>query len=219
MNSTRELNRKELKQLQKRVTNLNKNTKTQNKILIGGAVIIIIFSLIVHLNSNTIIALATFGIYFLIAFWVYIEALIKNSKQLRSIEQTIEKNIVFVTKVESRKFIQLDEEEDEGFFYLFELNNKKTISIGGQENDPSKKFPNDNFEIAIAKDDKKHIILLERYDMGDKINPTKRIKGREKWKLLESVNYPNPEEFEIIDVNLESVESYIKSEKIHNILR
>ena len=213
MKFSRELNKTERKQLQELSKTLSENSKSNVRTFLVITLAIAAFCLFMYFKEGTvIISLVTFGIYVLIALWVYFESYIKNNRRKKSIQQTLENNSVDITRIETKRFFQLDEADDEGYYYLFELADKRTISIGGQDFHPSRKFPNSCFEVAIAKDNKNEITLFERYDLGDKIKPEKRINKQEKWRLLESLNYPNPEEFEIVDRSLDMIESHILSE-------
>lgn len=111
------------------------------------------------------------------------------------------KNSVTSIRVKTTEYYELTEEEDEGVYYLFQSQPDKIIGFGGQEFYPNKKFPNSDFEIVEGKSTKGEVILLETYCYGNKIKPTKKIKGKEKWELLQKLI---PDTFNIIDGQLEN---------------
>jgi hypothetical protein len=106
-------------------------------------------------------------------------------------------------------YIELSEVEDEGVFYLFQLKDNKILSFGGQDFYPTNNFPNDNFEIAICYGQNGEVVLLEKYNNGKKIHPKTKITGQKKWDLMGSSNYPNPDNYTIIDGQLENIEAII----------
>jgi hypothetical protein len=83
------------------------------------------------------------------------------------------------------------------------LPENKILSFGGQDFYPSKKFPSSNFEIAICYGIKNEIVLLEIYNYGNKIKPKLKITGQRKWDLIGNSNYPDPEDFTIIEGRLD----------------
>lgn len=99
----------------------------------------------------------------------------------------------------------LDESDDEGVYYLFQLSDNTVFSFGGQDFYPSEDFPSDNFEIVEGRGVKGEILLLELYNYGSKIEPAKTFKANENRGLLEKLAYPDPEKLTVISGTIEDV--------------
>ena len=115
----------------------------------------------------------------------------------------------------SNDYIKLSEIEDEGVNYLFQLASKKILSFGGQAFYQTKKFPSNNFEIAVCYGLKDEIVLLEKYVHGEKLLPRIKITGKKKLDLLSSPKFPDPDKFIVIEGQLDDVNELI-NEKINN---
>lgn len=203
MKVERQLSGQEIKTLDKRVNDILKRKTRLTKFLLfwTGATIlgglIAAFSLDISLLILVIIVATAFlGI----GLWTYFDSKLPLDKELKGIKNLRTKNLVTSIQVKTTDYCELTEEEDEGVYYLFQIQPDKILSFGGQDFYPSKKFPNSDFEIVEGKSNDGQIILLETYCHGDKIKPTKKIKGKEKWDLLEKIN---PDKFEIINGRLE----------------
>jgi hypothetical protein len=209
--STRNLSEQEFKILTKSLNRLDKNNSYANKVLsvwtllalIGG----VFFYFRMDSKSEIYMLVGAIFTYIGIGAWAYIETKLKYARERKKIDYVFQKNKVESIKVVSENFIELSEFKDEGVHYLFQIENNRILSFGGQDFYSSKKFPSNDFEIAICYDAKGRIVLLEKYVNGIKIQPRAKINGKEKWDLLSNPNYPKPEEFTIIDGKLEE---YIK---------
>jgi hypothetical protein len=203
----RPLKDQELTILVNRLKQLDKNFKSQIRFLFIWTLLVFavwIFAYFKMDESNKALLLtATVGIYIGIGAWVVGEEYLKQQKERKSIAFLKNKNIVTAIEVRSDKFFQLDEEDDEGVYYLFQLANNKVFSFGGQAFYPNKGFPSDNFEIVEGRGLNGEIILLEVFNKGNKIEPTRIISGKKKWDLLNSPNYPNPDELTVVDGRIE----------------
>ena len=211
MFSERPLNDKEIRILKRDLKNLDKRNISQKRFLSGWTLVALLVGTIVftRLKSRTELYLlyGTVFVYILIAVWVYLENYVKANKQRKSINFALASNKVKVIKVVSEKYIELSEVDDEGVFYLFQIDDNKILSFGGQEFYPTRKFPSNDFEIVQLNDQNGEIILLEKHVKGDKIKPIQKITGQKKWELLSSSNYPSPENYTIIDGRIEDIES------------
>jgi hypothetical protein len=52
-------------------------------------------------------------------------------------------------------------------------------------------------------------VFLDTYNYGNKIPPKRVISGQQKWDLLASGKYPDPEKFTIMDGQIEDIEAII----------
>ena len=147
--------------------------------------------------------IVTVTIYVGIGAWVFGKEYLLQRKEKKSIAFLKNKNLVTAIEVSSDLYYELKEEEDEGVYYLFQLPNNKVFSFGGQDFYPSKKFPSDKFEVVEGRGLNNEILLLETFSYGKKIKPTRIIAGQEKWNLLNSPNYPDPEKLTVVDGRIE----------------
>lgn len=148
-------------------------------------------------------------IYILIGVWIFLETYLKQKKVRENIDFVFSTNKVKSINVFATDYIELSEVEDEGVYYLFQISDNKILSFGGQGFYPTKNFPSDNFEIAICNGQKGEVVLMETYNYGKKIQPKRKITGQQKWDLISSKNYPDPDKFVIIDGQLEKIEAII----------
>ena len=196
--------RRELKQLEKR-------NSYQKRFLLGWTIVALIVVTIVfsRLDSKSeyYLLFGTVIIYILIGVWVYTENIIKIKKQKNGIDFVLTENKAKSIKVVSAKYIELSEVEDEGVFYLFQIDDNKILSFGGQDYYPTKKLPTDNFEIVMCHGKSGELVLLEKHLSGNVIQPIQKITGQRKLELLSSPMYPNPDNFTIIQGQIEQIES------------
>lgn len=206
----RQLNDKEIRILKKDVKQLNKRNTFQKRFLFSWAIVALVVGTIVffRLDSKTEYYLL-FGseiIYILIGVLVYTENNIKIRKQKNNIEFVLTENRVKSIKVVSKKYIELSEVDDEGVFYLFQIEDNKILSFGGQDYYPTNKFPSDDFEIIMCHGKSGELVLLEKYVNGHRIQPIQKITGQKKLELISSSKFPDPNSFTIIEGQIEQIE-------------
>jgi hypothetical protein len=141
--------------------------------------------------------------YMPIQIWMVVEQRAKRKAKIKTINYLKSKNLITVVEVHSDSFYLLEEDDDEGVFYLFQLPDNKILSFGGQDFYEDERFPNNNFEIVEGRGINNEILIYEVYIHGDKIQPKKIISGKEKWDLLNSKDYPNPEKLTVVDGKIE----------------
>jgi hypothetical protein len=107
-----------------------------------------------------------------------------NSHQIRrfsenelapQIKAAINDGKVKVLKVESEKLIVLEEFEDEGSGYLFDIGKGRTLLLKGREYYPTNEesaWPNTSFELVRTET---HAILISLNCYGKELNPSQRI--------------------------------------------
>lgn len=213
MQTERPLSDKEIKILRQDLKRLDKRKSFQIKFLVGWTLLAIIVGTFVYFRLETTtelyLLIGTVVIYILIGVWSFMEIYLKQKKRRKNIDFVFETNKVKTIKVITIDYIELSEVEDEGVNYLFQISENKILSLGGQDFYPTKNFPSDNFEIAVCNDEKGEVVLLETYNYGKKIQPKRKITGQQKWDLIGSVNFPDPDKFAIIDGQLENIEAII----------
>ncbi len=209
----RPLSDKEIKFLRQDLKRLEKRKSFQIKFLGGWTMLTVIVGTFVYFRLETTtelyLLIGTVVIYILIGVWSFMETYLKQKKVRKNIDFVFATNKVKSIKVFATDYIELSEIEDEGVYYLFQISDNKILSFGGHDFYPTKNFPSDNFEIAICNDEKGEVVLLETYNYGKKILPGRKITGQQKWDLIGSVNYPDPDKFVIIDGQLENIETIV----------
>ncbi len=217
MQTERPLSDREIKILKQIKKRLDKRKSFQIRFLIGWTLLAITIGLFAYLRLETTneryLLIGTIVIYMLIGLWIFMEFFLKHKNECKNIDFVYNNNKVKSIKVAAAEYIELSEVEDEGVNYLFQITDNKILSLGGQDFYPTRNFPSDNFEIAICYGQNGQILLLEKYNSGKKIYPKKKIVGQKKWDLISHPNYPNPENFTIIEGKLENIERIIDDKK------
>jgi hypothetical protein len=133
------------------------------------------------LEKNIDISLLIFGVSCLplIQLWVFFEEFTDIKKRLKGLDYLINKDQIDVLNIQSDRFYQLEELHDLGEYYLFEINPKKLILLGGQEFYPTESFPNAHFEIIEGRDKEGKLLIFEILEKGERIEPIKKLKGKE----------------------------------------
>jgi hypothetical protein len=203
----RPLHPQELTVLDKQLAQLGRQFKSQRRTLLIGTLLILAIGAVVHFKVspelNVVLLWAAMAVFIGIGTWVFGKEYLQQQSTRKSIAYLKSKNLVTVIVVKSDKYYELREQEDEGVYYLFQLDGNKVFSFGGQDFYPSRKFPSDNFEIVEGRGINNETLLLEVFSYGKKIKPNQIITGQAKWNLLNSPNYPNPNYFTITDGSIE----------------
>ncbi len=199
----RQLSGQEIKTLEKRVKDIGKRKSRLMKFVIFWTLTSLVVGIIASFYVDRglwILLVVTVLIFIAIGLWSYFDSKLPFDRELKGIEDLKAKNLVTSIQVKTNEYYELVEEEDEGVYYLFQIQADKILSFGGQDFYASKKFPNSDFEIVEGKSNSGKIVLLETYCHGEKIKPIKKVKGKEKWDLLEKFDF---DKFEITDGRLE----------------
>ncbi len=175
---------------------MDRNFRKQIRFLIVWTLVALLVGTYAFFKMNTkdeILLLAgTVAVYIGIGIWGVGKEYVKQNRKRKSIAYLKDKNLVTVVEVTSDKYYYLEEQEDEGDHYLFQLDDNNVFSFGGQDFYPNEKFPSDRFEIVEGRGIGNEVLLLEIFNYGMKIEPMKMITGKEKWNLLNKPTYPDP---------------------------
>lgn len=211
MKTHRPLNEKDRKVLDRLLKEILGRERYQFRVLLGWCGLSLVGTSIAWFTMDPgrdrWFALGTGAIFVAIGIWGWLETSTKNRRQRSGVDFVKAQNSVTSIRVQSKEHIELPETEDEGVYYLFQLADGKVISIGGQEFYPTRSFPSDDFEIVLARGPRSEWVLYETHNLGEKIKPIRKIKGEEKSRLMSSPNYPDPEEFTIVEGTLADIES------------
>lgn len=99
--------------------------------------------------------------------------------------------------------VELEEQEDEGACYAFQIAGNRIVFISGQDFYASARFPNNDFSlIHIYREDG---ALLEGFieKRGTKLNPSRKIPSEMKEKM------EVPDHLKVIDGTLDQLESLL----------
>lgn len=210
----RPLSVKENKLLNEDLKSIFKKRAYQLKFLTGWSLTALIvgtfFYFRLQSNQEHYLLFGVVSIYILIGCWTFLGEYFRLLKKKKSINFALSKGVVNYIRVIPSTYIELTEYEDEGTHYLFQLDNNRILSLGGQDRYPSSKFPNTDFEIVLCLGMMNEMILLHTYNYGKKLKPTIKISGKEKWALMASANYPDPEKFTIISGRIENYKNILK---------
>jgi hypothetical protein len=113
-----------------------------------------------------------------IAVWVRRDAR-AHERQLqrmsRGLESALRRNAADVYDVRARSFAELEEIEDEGACYAFELGDDRLVFIAGQQFYPSARFPSLDFSLVYVLDQADHTVDMVIEKRGTRAAPARRI--------------------------------------------
>jgi hypothetical protein len=203
----RPLQEKELQILDKQLKQLEKNYKRQTRFLLIWSLLCIAVGSFAFFSMERIdevlLLFASVAACIGIAVWVTGKEYVQQRRKRKSIVFLKNKNLVTVVEVRSDKYYELKEQEDEGVHYLFQLDDNKVFSFGGQDFYRSRRFPSNSFEIVEGRGINNEIVMLETFSYGKSIKPARVIAGQEKWDLLNRADYPDPYELTIVEGRIE----------------
>lgn len=207
MKRQRPLQVKEIKILNKRLSYLDKRLKRMVRFLVIWTLLALAAGIFaysrIERTHNTSAVVVTAVVYVGIGIWVFVGEYFGQRRQRKSIRFLKRKNLVTSVEVNSDRYYELVEEDDEGVYYLFQLPDDKIFSFGGQDFYANKKFPSNRFEIVEGRGFNNEIILLEIFAYGNKIQPIQTITGQQKWNMMNNPNYPPPHELTVVEGKIE----------------
>ena len=190
-----------LRQKQRRLKSFWKGVLTAGLLIFG---VFAIVPMIVSRGRAYIPVVAWFGIVTLISVWVYFSEKPKEESAVRTYAEALSKNEAHVTRIQSDEMVELEEEEDEGACYAFQLENNKIVFVSGQDYYASARFPNTDFSlIEIYGDGSVPVEGFIEKD-GKKLKPQRKISAKVKSKLR------IPFHLEVIDGSLVDLENLLK---------
>ena len=153
--------------------------------------------------SPRIVVSGWFGVAILIASWVWIEESLKTRKLALSIARTIESGRVREIRIVASSVVELEEEEDEGACYAFQIDADRIVFISGQEFYPSAKFPNGDFALVdVLSPSGERVDFFIRKD-GAKLVPSRIVSAEAKRGLRV------PPHLEVVSGKLEHLEQLL----------
>ena len=140
-----------------------------------------------------------------ISLWSYFEAKPAFRRDVDLYEGALRRNEATVIRIQSNSMVELEEKEDEGACYAFQLDNHQLVFISGQDYYPSARFPNSDFSIVEINGENGRTVDSFIEKNGSKLKPMRRIS----WPLKYSETFP--ENFEIIEGDLDRLEDALTS--------
>lgn len=108
-------------------------------------------------------------------------------------------------RVKSDRMIEIEEREDEGACYLFEVEPKKLLLLYGQEYYPTPQFPSSDFSLIDILNSQGNPVASIIEKKGDKLKAYRTISAKDKIKDL------IPYESKFLDCGIHDVETYLTS--------
>jgi hypothetical protein len=155
----------------------------------GDAIVIIAFWLIVGI---------------VISLWIYIPGQRGLSKSIERYDLAIDSSMADDSPIVSKRYWEIEEREDEGACYAFELLSRQVVFLSGQEYYANRKFPSLDFSLVAIKDNHGDEVEMLIQSRGPKVPPEKKLDA-----IIKS-EYNIPDHGTIIDGTLEEVFEKIK---------
>lgn len=212
MKTIRGLNKKEQDFLRRELKRSKERFNSNIRFITGWILLSLIIGVIAFVKIDAKLKAYLYvviAIYIVIGLTVFFKQSIRLNKAIKNLSFVQKGNEINSIVVRSSSYIQLAEVDDEGIFYLFQLDGDRILSFGGQDFYPTKTFPSNDFEIAIAYGPAGEIVILNKYERGTKLHPMLKISGEEKLKLISKPSYPDPEKFTIIAGRLENYKTIL----------
>ena len=126
-------------------------------------------------------------------------------QQVVSFEAALRANTARVTRVQSDRVIEFEEEEDEGACYAFALSDGTTVFICGQEFSGEERFPNSDFSLidVLGPESNPITTLLEKN--GRELTPERVIPASTKRQLA------IPDHLTVVSEPLDTIEDALRS--------
>jgi hypothetical protein len=113
-----------------------------------------------------------------ITLWVRRDARAHESQlqhMSRGLESALRRNAADVYDLRARSFAEVEEFEDEGACYAFELDGNRLVFVIGQQFYPSARFPSLDFSLVYVLDERDQTIDMLMNKRGPKAAPARRI--------------------------------------------
>jgi hypothetical protein len=115
--------------------------------------------------------------------WVYLSERPKQKAGVELYAGALRRNQALETRIQSEEMVKLEEEEDEGACYAFQLSGEHIVFISGQDFYPSARFPNTDFSLVQIYDENEVLVetFIEKHGM--KLKPNRKISAEQKSKM------------------------------------
>ncbi len=137
--------------------------------------------------------------------WAYLSARREINAVLRRLQNALLRNQARVIRIQSEELAEIEEEEDEGACYAFQLDSEKIVFISGQDYYPSASFPNSDFSLLQILGREGEIVEELISKQGRKLAPVRTISAVTKSRLK------IPDHLQVISGQIESLEKLLDS--------
>jgi hypothetical protein len=143
-----------------------------------------------------------------LAFWVgrdvkkdagHLEAMV------HALESAMKRDAADIYDVRARSFVELEEIEDEGACYAFELEDGRVLFVSGQEFYPGAKFPSLDFSLVYFLDESDETVDMQIEKRGPRAAPQRLIPAAIKRRL------EIPEHLETLPGGIASLEDHLET--------
>lgn len=124
---------------------------------------------------------------------------------LRGYESARRRDQAEVFEVRSSAFAELEEVEDEGACYVFQIDDDRLVSVAGQEFYPQARFPSHDFSLVHILDERDQPVEMVIEKRGSQAAPARIIPAATKLRL------EIPAHLEVIEGALDQIEDLLGS--------
>ncbi len=154
--------------------------------------------------------------FFLLIFWgagAFLSVLLVKSalrdnravsQSLSNFRDALQHARARVERIQAQRMIEIEEFEDEGACYFFEIDDRRLFQLSGQEYYSSTQFPSTDFSLIDILDSHGNPVASFLEKNGTKLEPCKIISATDKIKNL----IPYDQRF--IDCSIDAFEKYLK---------
>jgi hypothetical protein len=162
------------------------------------------------------LALATVGVYLFVIWWVYREQVGERKATAETLFKAIDASTARVVHCRSDRFVAVEEVEDEGADYYFQVEDQLLLHLCGQQYDASERFPSDDFEIVEILDAAGNPTWCDIDTRGRKLTPTKVLRAEIRDPLLNAGRYP--EDRVLVRGSIDDLEHRLRNSSVETFL-
>jgi hypothetical protein len=119
------------------------------------------------------------------------------------LQAAMQQNSANVVRVVSQSVVELEEREDEGACYAFQLPNEEIVFVVGQEFYESARFPNSDFSLVEITDNRGRVVEFFIAKDGVKLTPVRQVPAAARARLRE------PQHLELLKGRLDDLEGIL----------
>jgi len=138
-----------------------------------------------------------------IFLWVYYSKKPKGKAGLEIYAEALRRNKALETRIQSDEMVELEEDEDEGACYAFQLSGKQILFVSGRTSAPRRDFPTAIFHWFTSMGKTKFLVetFIEKH--GKKLRPKRKISA----ELRSKMKVPN--HLQVIEGKLDDLEELL----------
>ncbi|NCO37939.1 MAG: hypothetical protein COZ06_15790 [Armatimonadetes bacterium CG_4_10_14_3_um_filter_66_18] len=110
-----------------------------------------------------------------IGLWAHLEQRKGICRQLQSLDEAIAFDSAEVVRIRATSMVKIEEVDDEGPCYAFEVGGEQIVFVEGQDFYPSARFPNTDLELVAINDKAGAPVALVTRKRGEKLRPLRTI--------------------------------------------